>query len=183
MDMDYYFEYDEENEFGDDDLLGEEYFSHNHHQSLADTWSSCVHPSFVQITAYIATFYLWNLLFVITTQIGTFFVVVPSHPRCLMFVFTVTIPTQLRNCSAIVCGTCMLYFTTGSGVVNYFAFIAFILLIFRVAVYVRVKRFGALMMAACIGALVLGYNNKLRFYVIRVRVKEHFLQRIIGRRP
>lgn len=68
---DYYYDYDDHN-YDDayhDDLL-EEDFAHRHQTTFAGTWSACMLPSFLQILRYIRTFLQWNILYIVTTQIG-----------------------------------------------------------------------------------------------------------------
>lgn len=66
---DYYYDYDDHNYDAYHDDLLEEDFAH-HQTTFAGTWSSCVLPSCMQILSYIRTFLQWNILYILTTQIG-----------------------------------------------------------------------------------------------------------------
>lgn len=67
---DYYYDYDEQNYDAYQDDLLEEDLAHHRQATFAVTWSACVVPSSLQILIYIRTFLLWNILYIITTQIG-----------------------------------------------------------------------------------------------------------------
>lgn len=64
---DYYYDYDDQDyDAYSDDLLEETASA----LTFAATWSACVLPSCMQILTYIRTFLQWNILYIITTQIG-----------------------------------------------------------------------------------------------------------------
>lgn len=70
----YQYEYDELAYGGDEDDDGGDDLPHEHfyhdYKTFEETWNSCVIPSFTEIIAYIATFFLWNCIYAITTQTG-----------------------------------------------------------------------------------------------------------------
>lgn len=76
---DYYYDYNEQyyeddNFYADDDsddLGGAGGINTN--QSFIEIFDACIYPSLMQISSYIGTFILWNLVFRITTQTGKFF--------------------------------------------------------------------------------------------------------------
>lgn len=71
---DYYYDYNEQ--FYDDDSLYADDDAEDDHlgtginQSFIDIFDACVYPSLMQISSYIGTFLLWNLVYRITTQTG-----------------------------------------------------------------------------------------------------------------
>lgn len=73
---DYYYDYNEQyyeddNFYADDEFDGDLGVSGiNTNQSFLEIFYACIYPSLMQISSYIGTFLLWNLVFRITTQTG-----------------------------------------------------------------------------------------------------------------
>lgn len=66
-----------------------------HVPSVLEVWESCMRPSIVQIVQYMATFFLWNIAFRLTSQTGESFM--PLSPIQYILIQNISICILLAN--------------------------------------------------------------------------------------
>lgn len=142
--------------------------------SVMEVWESCMRPSIVQIVQYMATFFLWNIAFRLTSQTGESFM-----PFTLISIYihiysfetfihfhsyllgaqighTVDIPRGFQHIASIVCGMAISYFTLGLDSLYSLGFTTITYLLFFTITRMNLKHYGVTLTFFCLVSLTIG---------------------------
>lgn len=142
--MDDYYNYDYE-----EDVFVDE--SEENGLNIIKLWEFCIQSSIIQISVYIGTFLLWNLIFRLTTQ-------------------TVQITLQLKQVICVICGGIILYTTIGFGSIYLIIYGAVTYLLMILLKHLNFTNHGYILGGYCISILLICEfleNNKILWHQIR----------------
>lgn len=152
--------------------------------SVLEVWESCMKPSIIQIVQYMATFFLWNIAFRLTSQTGESFMssVIGRIKTIILkpiFISTfhhpVDIPRQFQHLASIVCGMAISYFTLGLDSLYSLGFTTITYLLFVTITRMNLKHYGVTLTFFCLVSLTIGFVHQIIFYYANYTIDQTHL--------
>lgn len=150
--------------------------------SVVEVWESCMRPSIVQIVQYMATFFLWNIAFRLTSQTGESFLIELNRMSFVHFINSqqqqkhfhfipfkrktnclVDIPRSFQHIASIVCGMAISYFTLGLDALYSLGFTTITYLLFVTITQMNLKYYGFTLTFFCLVSLTIGFVHHNEF--------------------